>query len=91
MTNPKSVNASVTPTSTNKTVTIPLPPGMTEEEYLKLFGTFEKVHIKGKAIGRAEGRAVRRLLNAHKDELLALRKEEWKKEGLDPSKLTVRK
>jgi len=89
MANPKIASA-VTPAPSNGQVTISLPPGMTKDEYLKLFGTFEKAVIRAKAISRADARAFRRLLNAHKDELLIFRKEEWVKEGLDTSKLRVR-
>jgi len=82
----------VTPAPTNgQQIQINLPPNMTVEQFNSLFGTFTKAVVKGRAIGRADGRAVRRLLNAHKDELLSYRKEEWKKEGLDPSKLTIRR
>ena len=72
------------------TATILLPPGMTVEQFNGLFTTFNKNVVKGKAIGRADGKAIRRLMNTHKEEFLTFRKEEWAKEGLDVSKLTVR-
>lgn len=71
-------------------VTFTLPEGMSPEQFKGLFGTFNKNVVRGRKVGKADSQAVRRLLNAHKEQLLGFRKEEWKKEGLDSSKLTIR-
>lgn len=77
--------------SNGQQVTFTLPEGMTPEQFKGLFGTFNKNIVRGRKIGRADSQAVQRLLNAHKEQLLTFRREEWKKEGLDSSKLTLRK
>lgn len=84
--------AKVAPAPTNgQQVTFTLPEGMSPEQFKGLFGTFNKNVVRGRKIGRADSQAVRRLLAAHKEQLLTFRKEEWQKEGLDSSKLTIRK
>lgn len=78
-----------TPTPTNGQVTVDLPPGMSQEQYLKMFATFRKNTERGEKIGTAEGIALKRLIVAHKDEYLDFRKEEWTKVGLNPEKLHI--
>jgi hypothetical protein len=72
---------------TPNTVTIEIPEGMTQGEFLKAMKSFEDQRLKAKKIARADGRALKRLRDARKEELLRYRREEWKKEGLDPSNL----
>ena len=67
-----------------KTVSIPLPVGMTQEAFLKSLSTFNKNVITGKAKGKADMAAYKHLRNAHREELRGYRIEEWKKAGLDP-------
>lgn len=72
---------------TPKTVSVPLPSGMTAEAYLKAITTYTEAVEKGKKVGKADGRAFRELRDLHKAEFLKLRIASWKKEGLDPSNL----
>lgn len=73
--------------TTAQTIQVTLPAGMTEGEYRASLASFEKNVVKAKAIARADGQAMRRLRDAHKPELLKLRVEEWRKEGLDTTNL----
>ena len=72
---------------TSKTATVNVPEGMTIEEFLKGVKSFSDTKIKYQKIGKADTRALARLRKAHAPEFLKMRKEEWKKEGLDPSNL----
>jgi hypothetical protein len=66
-----------------------IPEGMTKEEALKLFGVFTRNYLVNKKKVEADAAAFRTLIRTHKEELLKLRIEEWKKRGLDPSKLHI--
>ena len=77
----------VAPTKGNGQITLDIPEGMTAEQYRKVIGTFTQNREKGQKIARADGKALRALIKAHKPEFQKLRKEFWKEEGLDTSKL----
>lgn len=62
-------------------VTLPVPPGMTEEQFLKLFQTFQSQRITGKAKGTATSAAHKRLIEAHQAEYDRYYKEEYAKAG----------
>ena len=50
------------------TVQMELPPGMTKEQFDKLFNTFVKNNISGKAKGKAQSLAIKDLRTKYKDE-----------------------
>jgi len=76
-----------TPSNGNSQVVLDVPESMTAEQYKKMIQTFTRNKEKGQKIARADGRALRRLIKAHKPEFTNLRREEWKAEGLDPSNI----
>ena len=51
-----------------KTVSVPLPPNMSAEEFNKLFATFQKARVTGKARELATRTAVKQLITAHQPE-----------------------
>lgn len=63
------------------TVSIPLPAGMSEEEFLKLFGTFQKARITGKQKDTATRAAMKRIVAAHQPEYDRFYAEEYTKAG----------
>ena len=71
------------------TIEMEVPEGMTPEQYKKMTQTMIDNREKGKLIARADGKALRALIKAHKPEFQANRIKFWKEEGLDPSKLKV--
>ena len=62
-------------------VTLPLPPGMSEEDFLKLFGTFQKQRVTGKAKDTATRTAVKKLITAHQAEYDRYYNDEYAKSG----------
>lgn len=86
MTQQATKGAPVTPKG-NGTVTLDVPEGMSPDQYKRMVNTFTQNRQKGQKIARADGKALRHLIKAHKPEFQAFRKEEWKKEGLDTANL----
>ena len=74
-----------TKTATAKQVAIPVPPGMTPEQFAKLLATFIKGNDRGKKVGKAIGETIKLLKAAHKDEYRNTLREQYVKQGLDPS------
>jgi len=65
-------------------VAIPVPPGMTPEQFAKLVATFVKGNDRGKKVGKAIGETIKRLKANHKEEYQNILREEYVKQGLDP-------
>lgn len=49
-------------------ISVPLPPGMSQEEFLKLFGTFQKQRVEGKRKDTAFRATLSRIKTAHEAE-----------------------
>jgi len=64
-----------------KKVAVPLPPGMSEAEFVKIFSTFTKARIAGKQRDAATRAAHKRLIAAHEAEYNKYYAEEFKKQG----------
>lgn len=64
-----------------KNVQVPLPPGMSQDEFLKLFNTFQKARVTGKARDTATRASVKTLITRHQAEYDALYAEEYAKAG----------
>ena len=64
-----------------ESVSIPLPAGMTKEEFLKLFSTFQKARVTGKQRDTAIRAATKRLIAAHQPEYDRYYNEEYAKAG----------
>jgi len=62
-------------------VTFPLPPGMSEEDFRKLFATFQKLRITGKARDTAARTAMKKLITLHQVEYDGYYKDEYAKAG----------
>lgn len=63
------------------TVSIPLPEGMSETDFMKLFTTFQKSRVIGKQRDTATRAAMKRLIDGHKPEYDRLYNEEYAKVG----------
>ena len=85
----KETATQVAPKDGKVTVQMEVPEGMTAEQYQKVCNTVIQNREKGQKIARADGKALRALIKAHKPEFQANRIKFWKEEGLDPSKLKV--
>ena len=84
-------NTPTTPKPARQTITITLPPGVTAEQYQKSYASWEEQKVKSAKAMKADWRAMTRTCKSHPDEYLKFRIEEWRKEGLDPSKLKSKK
>ena len=60
-------------------VSIPLPEGMTKEEFLKLFQTFQKARVTGKVKDTATRASIKRLIENHQAEYNSIYGEEYSK------------
>jgi len=58
---------------------VTLPEGMTQEEFTKLFGTWNKNRVEGQFKGKATTKAIARLKAAHEPEYKKLYDEEYAK------------
>jgi len=89
MTEPKTAGKVTQPKPEPKPrqVTLTVPAGIDPEVFLKGLKAFEELKVKGAKVGKADGRALKALRDAHKEEFRGYRVREWKKEGLDPSNL----
>jgi len=76
---------------TANTVTITLPPGVTKEQYLAAHKRMEEQKERSAKVMRADWRAMTAVCKAHSTEYHSARVREWKAEGLDPSRIKVRK
>lgn len=63
------------------TVSVPLPANMTEDEFLKLFGTFQKARITGKQKDTATRATMKKITTAHQAEYDRIYAEEYAKAG----------
>lgn len=57
-------------------VSVPLPPNMSQEEFLKLFGTFQKQRVEGKRKDQAFRATLSRIKANHSDEWDSIYQEE---------------
>lgn len=73
------------------TVTVTLPPGMTAEQYLKSHKKWEEEKVLANKRTAADWRAMKTVCDAHAQEYYNARVKEYKKEGLDSSRLKVKK
>ena len=74
-------------TNGKQTVEMEVPEGMSPEQYKKMVNTFNRNREKGQRIARADGKALRALIKAHKPEFHQFRVKFWKEEGLDTTNL----
>lgn len=58
---------------------VELPENMTEEEFKKLFGTWQKQRVEGQTKGKATNAALKRLKAAHEADYNRFYEEELKK------------
>jgi len=72
---------------TNGKITLDVPEGMTAEQYQRMVNTWTSNREKGQKIARADGKALRTLIKAHKPEFQNNRRKFWAEEGLDTSNL----
>jgi hypothetical protein len=85
---PKQVNK---PAPVTNTVTITLPPNMTAEQYQKSHQKWLDEKVLANKKMAADWRAMKATCDAHAQEYFNNRVKEYKAEGLDSSKLKVKK
>lgn len=87
MEKPNAIKETLAPGNGQEQVTLDVPEGMSAEQYAKMVHTFTDNRAKGQKIARADGKALRALIKAHKPEFQDSRRKFWKAEGLDYSNL----
>jgi len=79
------------PTPKGEQVTITLPPGVTAEQYLKSYAVMQAQKERSAKVMKADWRAMTDTCKAHPQDYYTFRVKRWKEEGLDSSKIKVKK
>jgi hypothetical protein len=79
------------PTPKGEQVTITLPPGVTADAYIKSMQTWQEQKDRSAKVMKADWRAMTDTCKAHPQEYHDNRVKRWKEEGLDSTKIKVKK